>query len=107
MTVVPMNTIYILANFKETQTARMLAGQRVRVSFDALPGKTFDGEVESFAPASGSEFSLLPFEPRHRQFHAHRAARAGAHPAFPRSGRMQRLRPGLSAQVEVELSGGR
>ncbi len=63
MTVVPMDTIYVLANYKETQTARMLVGQKARVTFDALPGKHFDGEVESFAPGSGSEFSLLPYEP--------------------------------------------
>jgi len=54
MTIVPMNTIYVAANFKETQTARMLIGQRASVEVDALPGRKFEGEVESFAPASGS-----------------------------------------------------
>jgi membrane fusion protein (multidrug efflux system) len=61
MTIVPMDTIYVVANFKETQTARMLVGQRAHLKVDALPGKTVEGVVESFAPASGSEFSLLPF----------------------------------------------
>src|SRR5262249_53333653 len=63
MTIVPMDTVYIVANFKETQTARMLVGQHARIRVDALPGQIIDGEVESFAPASGSEFSLLPYEP--------------------------------------------
>jgi len=49
--------------FKETQTARMLVGQHVRITIDALPGKSIEGEVESFAPAAGSEFSAAPFEP--------------------------------------------
>jgi membrane fusion protein (multidrug efflux system) len=60
--VVPMNKLYIVANFKETQLARMVPGEKVRVSVDALPDKTFEGTVSSMAPASGSVFSLLPAE---------------------------------------------
>jgi membrane fusion protein (multidrug efflux system) len=63
MTIVPMDTVYFVANFKETQTARMFVGQHAEIRVDALPGKVIEGEVESFAPASGSEFSLLPYEP--------------------------------------------
>jgi membrane fusion protein, multidrug efflux system len=57
---VPLDEIYIDANFKETQIARLRPGQTVQVAVDAVPGRTFEGSVVSFAPASGSVFSLLP-----------------------------------------------
>jgi len=50
------------ANFKETDLPRIHAGLPARISVDLLPGKTFEGEVESLSPASGSAFSLLPPE---------------------------------------------
>jgi membrane fusion protein (multidrug efflux system) len=103
MTVVPMNTIYVAANFKETQTARMLIGQRAELSIDALPGKTFNGEVESFAPASGSEFSLLPYEPATGNFTRIVQRVPVRIRILPGQDGAQRLRPGLSADVEVEV----
>ncbi len=57
---VPLDEVYIDANFKETQLARVRAGQPVNVSVDALPGKEIEGEVASISPASGAVFSLLP-----------------------------------------------
>jgi membrane fusion protein (multidrug efflux system) len=57
---VPMDAVYIDANFKETQLAGLTPGQPVRISVDALPGRTLEGRVASLAPASGSVFSLLP-----------------------------------------------
>lgn len=57
---VPLDAVYIDANFKETQVSRLKPGQPVKISIDALPGRTFEGRVASFAPASGSVFSLLP-----------------------------------------------
>jgi membrane fusion protein (multidrug efflux system) len=57
---VPLDAVYIDANFKETQVSRLKPGQPVRISVDALPDRTFEGRVASFAPASGSVFSLLP-----------------------------------------------
>jgi membrane fusion protein (multidrug efflux system) len=56
---VPEQT-WVTGNFKETQLATMKAGQRARVSVDAYPGITLDGEVESFSAATGARFSLLP-----------------------------------------------
>ena len=103
LTLVPLDTIYVNANFKETQTARMLTGQKVRVWFDALPGKSFDGEVESFAPASGSEFSLLPFEPATGNFtRIVQRVPVRVH-LLPGQDGLSRLRPGLSADVTVYL----
>jgi hypothetical protein len=59
MAVVPMAP-YVVANYKETQTDRIRPGQRVEVSVDALGGAVLKGRVDSFAPASGAQFALLP-----------------------------------------------
>ena len=57
---VPLDAVYIDANFKETQLAKLRPGQPVSITVDALPDRVFAGRVTSFAPASGSVFSLLP-----------------------------------------------
>jgi membrane fusion protein (multidrug efflux system) len=54
--------IWVVANYKETQLADMRAGQRVELSVDAYPSRTFVGHVESVQPGSGTAFSLLPAE---------------------------------------------
>ena len=59
MAIVPAET-YVIANYKETQTRRIRAGQNVRISVDAFGGTVLHGHVESLAPASGAEFALLP-----------------------------------------------
>ncbi|TIN49749.1 MAG: HlyD family secretion protein [Mesorhizobium sp.] len=60
--IVPMDQLYIVANFKETQLARLVPGEKVRISVDAIDGQDFEGTVSSLAPASGAVFSLLPPE---------------------------------------------
>jgi membrane fusion protein (multidrug efflux system) len=57
---VPLDEIYVTANFKETQLAHLRPGQTVSIAVDALPEHSIQGTVESFSPASGSVFSLLP-----------------------------------------------
>jgi membrane fusion protein (multidrug efflux system) len=52
--------VWVVANFKETQLAKMKAGQPVKISVDSIPDKVFDGTVQSFSPATGNEFALLP-----------------------------------------------
>lgn len=51
---------WIVANFKETQIARMHPGQPVELTIDTLPGQTLHGTIDSLAPASGAQFALLP-----------------------------------------------
>jgi membrane fusion protein (multidrug efflux system) len=51
---------WVVANFKETQLAKMRAGQRVEVEIDTFPKHKFYGRVDSLAPGSGNEFALLP-----------------------------------------------
>lgn len=60
MAIVPLQDIYVVANFKETQIAHMHSGQPVRVRPDIEHGLTLRGEVDSIAPASGTEFSIIP-----------------------------------------------
>ncbi len=61
MAVVPLDDVWITANFKETQLGRMNPGQRVRFSVDAYD-REYTGRVEAIGGASGSRFSLLPPE---------------------------------------------
>jgi membrane fusion protein, multidrug efflux system len=60
MAVVPLNSAYVVANFKETQLNHVRDGQPVRVQVDGFPGVTITGHVDSLSPASGLEFALLP-----------------------------------------------
>lgn len=60
MAIVPLHSVYVVANFKETQLTYVRAGQRVEIEVDSFPGKTIEGHVDSISPASGLEFSLLP-----------------------------------------------
>jgi membrane fusion protein (multidrug efflux system) len=54
------NNVWVVANFKETQLARMHPGQPVEMTVDAIPGVTLHGQVDSVSPASGAQFALLP-----------------------------------------------
>ena len=60
MSVVPTDKLYITANFKETQIGHMRAGQPVSIRIDALPGQKLQGHVDSVAPGTGAQFSLIP-----------------------------------------------
>ncbi|MBB3316916.1 membrane fusion protein (multidrug efflux system) [Rhizobium sp. BK181] len=60
MAVVPLHSVYVVANFKETQLTHVRAGQPVEVKVDGFPDEEIKGHVDSISPASGLEFSLLP-----------------------------------------------
>jgi membrane fusion protein, multidrug efflux system len=60
MALVPLHEVYVTANFKETQLTHVRAGQPVRLRVDTFPAARLQACVESLAPASGLEFSLLP-----------------------------------------------
>jgi membrane fusion protein (multidrug efflux system) len=62
MTIIPLDQVWITANFKETQLEGMRVGQRVSIDVDAYGGRDFAGKVDSIAAATGSRFSLLPPE---------------------------------------------
>jgi membrane fusion protein (multidrug efflux system) len=106
LTVVPLQSLYVTANFKETQVSRMLAGQKATIKVDALDGKPLTGRVESFAPGSGSQFSLLPFEPGTGNFTKIVQRVPVRIRLDPGQAGLERLRPGLSTTVRVRLKGG-
>ena len=62
MSIIPLEQVWITANFKETQLAKMRPGQPVTIKVDAYGGRKFKGHVDSVAAATGSRFSLLPPE---------------------------------------------
>jgi membrane fusion protein, multidrug efflux system len=60
MAVVPLDAVYVVANFKETQLTHVRNGQPVEIVIDSFHGTTLRGHVDSLSPASGLEFALLP-----------------------------------------------
>lgn len=62
MTIVPQQSLYLVANFKETQVGLMRPGQPAEIEVDALSGVKLHGKVESLSPGTGSQFALLPPE---------------------------------------------
>jgi membrane fusion protein (multidrug efflux system) len=102
LAVVPLPQVYVIANFKETQLAGMRPGQPVSLTVDAFPGVALRGFIESFAPASGALFSLLPPENATGNF-TKIVQRVPVRIALaPDEVLRSRLRPGLSAVVEVD-----
>jgi membrane fusion protein (multidrug efflux system) len=101
LALVPLDSAYVEANFKETQLGALKPGQRVSISVDAYSDKPIEGSVESFAPASGSQFSLLPPENATGNF-TKIVQRVPVRIKVPLEvARTGLLRPGLSVVVEV------
>jgi len=102
LSLVPLPHVYVTANFKETQLTRMQPGQRAEVSVDAYPDQVLEGRIESFAPASGAQFSLLPPDNATGNF-TKIVQRVPVRIALPASGALAALlRPGLSVTVTVD-----
>jgi membrane fusion protein (multidrug efflux system) len=102
LSIVPLPKVYVVANFKETQLSDMRVGQSVALTIDAFPGKSLSGHVESFAPASGAEFSLLPPENATGNF-TKVVQRVPVRIAIPIDNQLSGLlRPGLSVGVSVD-----
>lgn len=99
--IVSDKNIWVTANFKETQVAKMQAGQAVQVTVDAYEGEKFNGKIESIAPATGAKFSLLPPDNASGNFVKvvqRIAVRVVLTDAFDPA---KPLRPGMSAKVIV------
>lgn len=60
LSIVPIENLWVEANYRETQIGRMKVGDPVRIDVDTYPGKPICGYVEAILPAAGSEFALLP-----------------------------------------------
>lgn len=103
MALVP-STLWVLANFKETQMANVRIGQPARFSVDALGGTRLTGRVLEISPATGSEFSVLPPDNATGNF-VKIAQRIPVKIAIDRNQpAAARLRPGMSVVVSVETA---
>jgi membrane fusion protein (multidrug efflux system) len=105
MALVPMRHVYVVANYKETQLTRVRKGQSARIEVDTFPGDEIQGQVESLAPASGLEFSLLPPDNATGNF-TKIVQRIPVKIAVPaNSPLLGRLRPGMSVKVSIDTKG--
>lgn len=100
---VPDNEVWVEANFKETQISKMKAGQKVKITIDTFSGHTFTGVVDSIAPASGSEFSILPPENATGNF-TKIVRRIPVKIVFDEGTDLSILKPGMSSIVHVKTS---
>ncbi|HYC04378.1 MAG TPA: HlyD family secretion protein [Azospirillaceae bacterium] len=101
LALVPAGGLHVVANFKETQLPRMRPGQPVAIKVDALPDRTLRGRIESFAPASGALFSLLPPENATGNY-SKVVQRVPVRIRLEEPDAAAVLRPGLSAVVSVD-----
>jgi membrane fusion protein (multidrug efflux system) len=102
LNVVPMGTgLYVIANFKETQLARMGVGEAVRLDVDMLGGEPLRGTVDSLAPGSGATFALLPPENATGNF-TKIVQRVPVRIRLDADPRLPQLRPGLSVTASID-----
>ncbi|EJL53491.1 multidrug resistance efflux pump [Rhizobium sp. CF122] len=99
---VPLPSVYVTANFKETQLARMTPGRTAEITIDTFPGQTLHGKVSRLSPASGSIFALLPPDNatgNYTKVVQRIPVRIDLDPGQPL---IDQLRPGMSAIVNVD-----
>ena len=106
MAVVPLQAVYITANFKETQLTDVQAGQKVTINVDTFPGDTVHGFVDSIAPASGEEFALLPPDNATGNFTKIVQRVPVKIRIDPKDRLIGRLRPGMSVEPEIDTQAG-
>lgn len=107
MSVVPVDSLYITANFKETQLGAMRVGQPVKIEVDALPDVELFGRVASLAPGTGAQFSILPPQNATGNFTkiVQRVPVRIAIDAGPETRKL--LIPGMSVEVSVDTRSAR
>lgn len=101
MAIVPTNTIWVVANFQETQMRNVRSGQHADIEVDTFPGRKFSGYVQSIAAGTGATFALLPPENATGNF-TKVVQRVPVRIFFtPGQKDLDKLRPGLSAVVTI------
>jgi membrane fusion protein (multidrug efflux system) len=103
--IVPVNDVWVVANFKETQVEHIRPGQRARITVDGYPNERIEGVVDSFAPGSGSAFTMLPVDNATGNF-IRVVQRVPVKIRFSGNPLPGRLVPGLSARVEINPGSG-
>jgi membrane fusion protein (multidrug efflux system) len=96
------NATYLVANFKETQVGQMHVGQPAEIKIDALPGRSFEGKIESLSGGTGASFSLLPADNATGNF-VKVVQRVPVRVAWVNPPSDVDLRAGLSADVTVDV----
>jgi membrane fusion protein (multidrug efflux system) len=99
------NEAWVIANFKETQLNKMVAGQKVALKVDAYPDYEFSGTVTSFSPATGSRFSILPPDNATGNF-VKTIQRLPVKISIDSSNDIEKvklLRPGMNVDVDVHI----
>jgi len=94
---------WVLANYKETQLAHVRKGNAVEITVDALPGVVLKGHVEEIAPASGSQFSLLPPDNATGNF-TKIVQRIPVKIVLESDANIERLRPGMSVIPRIKTN---
>ncbi|MBR0874236.1 HlyD family secretion protein [Bradyrhizobium tropiciagri] len=103
--VVPLPSVYVVANYKETQLTHVTPGQPVDVTVDTFPGVVLRGRVERISPASGATFALLPPDNATGNF-TKVVQRIPVRIAFDQSQPLvDRLRPGMSVVTHIKVAG--
>ena len=99
------DTKWVIANFKETQVNKMSVGQKVSIKVDAFPAHEFEGTLNSFSPATGSTFALLPPDNASGNF-IKVVQRLPVKIDFnqPSDSLLKKLRPGMNVQIDVHLN---
>lgn len=102
ISLVPLDEVYVIANFKETQVQHFRPGMKVDLSVDMIGGAHVKGEIDSIAPAAGSEFALLPTENATGNFtKIVQRIPVRIRIDLPEAADGPRIRPGTSVVVEV------
>ncbi len=102
MAVVPLQDVYVTANYKETQLTDVHPGQPVTLEVDTFPGATVHGVVNSLAPASGQEFALLPPDNATGNFTKIVQRVPVKITIDPHDPLLGRLRPGMSVEPTID-----
>lgn len=106
-TLTPLPHVWVIANYKETQLTHMAVGQRAEVTVDSFPGHRLRGHVQSFSPASGAEFALLPPDNATGNFTKIVQRIAVKILIDDADGLADRLEPGMSVEASVDARDGR
>ncbi|HEY5794700.1 MAG TPA: HlyD family secretion protein [Bosea sp. (in: a-proteobacteria)] len=102
MSIVPLDQVYVDANFKETQVGPLKIGDRATITVDALPGQVFEGKVSGIAGGTGSVFTLLPPDNATGNF-TKIVQRVPVRIALaPEATAKHVLRPGMSVVVKID-----
>jgi membrane fusion protein, multidrug efflux system len=98
----PLPHVWVIANYKETQLTHLLVGQTAQIRVDTFPGRILKGHVQSWAPGSGAQFSLLPPDNATGNFTKIVQRIAVKILIDDADGVLDRLRPGMSVVTTIE-----